>query len=71
MFPTDPLPSLPAKAYECLGAWEGPDGSKYLALHDPAAVETALAANQPPPPKYRCAVSTEIRSKGLIDNKSH
>nr|XP_045585186.1 uncharacterized protein LOC123747194 [Procambarus clarkii] len=45
-----------SKTYECLGDWEGTDGQRYLALHDPTALSAAAAGTDPPPPRFRCAM---------------
>ncbi|XP_069943060.1 uncharacterized protein [Cherax quadricarinatus] len=47
-----------SKTYECLGDWEGTDGQRYLALHDPKvlASTTVAAGTDPPPPRFRCAM---------------
>ncbi|XP_037775418.1 uncharacterized protein LOC119572388 [Penaeus monodon] len=53
-----------SKSYECLGDWEGTDGQRYLALHDPTALAAANA--DPPPPRFRCAMYKLEEGTGSI-----
>ncbi|XP_063599370.1 uncharacterized protein LOC134775737 [Penaeus indicus] len=53
-----------SKSYECLGDWEGTDGQRYLALHDPTAL--AAADSDPPPPRFRCAMYKLEEGTGSI-----
>ncbi|XP_042887996.1 uncharacterized protein LOC122263573 [Penaeus japonicus] len=53
-----------SKSYECLGDWEGTDGQRYLALHDPTALAAADA--DPPPPRFRCAMYKIEEGTGSI-----
>ncbi|KAK8381580.1 hypothetical protein O3P69_018578 [Scylla paramamosain] len=58
-----------SKRYECLGDWEGSDGQRYLALHDPAAVATpadaATTTDDPPQARFRCAMY-KVDESGVV-----
>ncbi|XP_042243526.1 uncharacterized protein LOC121880402 [Homarus americanus] len=53
-----------SKSYECLGDWEGTDGQRYLALHDPSAL--SAAGTDPPPPRFRCAMYKVEEDTGQV-----
>lgn len=53
-----------SKTYECLGDWEGIEGQRYLALHDPMALSGDTA--DPPQPRFRCAMYEVEEETGRV-----
>ncbi|CAL4137486.1 unnamed protein product, partial [Meganyctiphanes norvegica] len=54
-----------SKHLECLGSWEGSDGQRYLALHDPEA-ELPQPPGERSPPRFRCAMYKVEEGSGRV-----